>query len=185
MKPKKKNNVLTFFCSFVPGAAEMYMGFMKMGFSMIILFMVSVMFMDMLGSRFTFGILAAFWFYCFFHALNFISLTPEEFDVMEDRFIWEDVLGSNPVKISNKSIQRWMGVMLIVVGLGTLWNTFERVIYNYIPDYLWDTYYSVVVRIPSILLAVIFIIIGFRLIFAKRKELEVAEKEIEADKSGM
>ena len=77
-----------------------------------------------------------------------------------------------------------MGVVLIVVGLGTLWNTFERVIYNYIPDYLWDTYYSVVVRIPSILLAVIFIIIGFRLIFAKRKELEVAEKEIEDKKIG-
>ena len=38
MKPKKKNKFFTFLCSFLPGAAEMYMGFMKMGISLLVVF---------------------------------------------------------------------------------------------------------------------------------------------------
>ena len=38
MKTKKKNRFLTFCFSCLPGAAEMYMGFMKMGLSLMLVF---------------------------------------------------------------------------------------------------------------------------------------------------
>ena len=40
MKTKKKNRFLTFCFSMLPGAAEMYMGFMKTGVSLMSLFML-------------------------------------------------------------------------------------------------------------------------------------------------
>ena len=40
MKQQKKNKFFTFMFSFIPGAAEMYMGFMKQGISLMTLFMV-------------------------------------------------------------------------------------------------------------------------------------------------
>ena len=41
MKQKKKSRFLTFIFSFLPGAAEMYMGFMKNGFSLMMIFFLS------------------------------------------------------------------------------------------------------------------------------------------------
>ena len=43
MKTKKKNRFLTFCFSMLPGAAEMYMGFMKTGVSLMSLFMLVIM----------------------------------------------------------------------------------------------------------------------------------------------
>ena len=42
MKQRKKNKLLTLFFSFIPGAAEMYMGFMKQGLSLMALMAVSI-----------------------------------------------------------------------------------------------------------------------------------------------
>ena len=42
MKPTKKNNFFTFIFSFLPGAAEMYMGFMKNGFSILAIFFIAL-----------------------------------------------------------------------------------------------------------------------------------------------
>ena len=42
MKQQKKGKFLTFMFSFIPGAAEMYMGFMKMGVSLMALFFLCV-----------------------------------------------------------------------------------------------------------------------------------------------
>ena len=43
MKAKKKSKFLTFCFSLLPGAAEMYMGFMKMGVSLMSLFFLIIM----------------------------------------------------------------------------------------------------------------------------------------------
>ena len=43
MKTKKKSRFLTFCFSLLPGAGEMYMGFMRMGLSLMLLFILSFM----------------------------------------------------------------------------------------------------------------------------------------------
>ena len=44
MKTKKKSNFLTFCFSMMPGAAQMYMGFMKMGTSlMFLIFLIIIL----------------------------------------------------------------------------------------------------------------------------------------------
>ena len=89
MKQQKKNKFFNFMCSFVPGAAEMYMGFMKQGVSLMALFAVCIV-----GAAY--GLQALFvpaivlvWFYGFFHARNIVALPEEEFQNLSDGFLWE------------------------------------------------------------------------------------------------
>ncbi|MCI8355555.1 MAG: hypothetical protein HFI47_10905, partial [Lachnospiraceae bacterium] len=42
MKTKKKSRFLTFCFSMLPGAGEMYMGFMRTGVSLMLLFFLSI-----------------------------------------------------------------------------------------------------------------------------------------------
>ena len=44
MKKTKRNKFLTFLFSLIPGGAEMYMGFMKMGASLLSIFLLGFLF---------------------------------------------------------------------------------------------------------------------------------------------
>lgn len=178
MKPKKKSNVFTFFCSFLPGAAEMYMGFMKMGISLMALFFVSFMIPAMFNASDAFICLAfAIWFYGFFHARNLSACDDEDFVLLEDQFIWEEFTDGKPVKISEKSGRKWIAGILILLGVGILWSNFRSIIYSLIPDEMWEAIYPVVANIPGTIIAVVIIIIGVRMILGKKEELIGAEEK--------
>ena len=49
MKTKKKNRFLTFCFSLMPGAAEMYMGFMRTGTELMLFFLGMIMIPSFLG----------------------------------------------------------------------------------------------------------------------------------------
>ena len=87
MKTKKKNRFFTFCMSCIPGAGEMYMGFMKTGVSLMILFALTIIFAVSLHQ----GTIAVFcvveWFYSFFHANHLASLDDEEFAQVEDKYL--------------------------------------------------------------------------------------------------
>ena len=75
MKQKKKNKFFTFIFSLLPGAAEMYMGFMKNGLSMMIIFFITFLPMAAFNSmEFMMLLSAVVWFYGFFHARNSAAL---------------------------------------------------------------------------------------------------------------
>ena len=178
MKPKKKSNVFTFFCSFLPGAAEMYMGFMKMGISLMALFFVSFMIPAMFNASDAFICLAfAIWFYGFFHARNLSACDDEDFVLLEDQFIWEEFTDGKPVKVSEKSGRKWIAGILILLGVGILWSNFRSIIYSLIPDEMWEAIYPVVANIPGTIIAVVIIIIGVRMILGKKEELIGAEEK--------
>ena len=85
MKQKKKSRFFTFIFSMLPGAAEMYMGFMKNGLSLMIIFFISFVPMILFNSlEFMLLLSAVLWFYGFFHARNIASLDDTYFDQLED-----------------------------------------------------------------------------------------------------
>ena len=88
MTRKKKSGFLTFCFSFLPGAGEMYLGFMKMGASLMGMFfaLIGVAYALNLPVLF-FGIIVE-WFYSFFHVHNLAGLTDEEFLSIEDGSAW-------------------------------------------------------------------------------------------------
>ena len=67
---KKKNGFWTFWFSFIPGAGEMYMGFMKMGISLMGLFCLVVFLAYTLDMPAILFVGVIIWFYGFFHVHN-------------------------------------------------------------------------------------------------------------------
>ena len=77
---QKKGKVTTFLYSLIPGAAEMYMGFMKTGISMMAIFILCFVIPSVLRLNDVFILFAVLvWFYSFFHARNLASCDEEIF----------------------------------------------------------------------------------------------------------
>ena len=178
MKQQKKSKFFTFMFSFIPGAAEMYMGFMKQGVSLMAIFVVSVGGMGCVNGLEYFFIPAAIliWFYGFFHARNLAALPQENFDALEDCCIWEGLVEDKSFKLSSPTLRKWAAGILMVIGAVMLWDNFSSIIYNLIPNRYWDELYPVIDSIPQVIIAVLIITIGFKLMAGKKEELNGNER---------
>ena len=81
---RKKNGFWRFIFSLLPGAGEMYLGFMKMGVSLMSLFFVIIAvasYMD-IGPMVFIALIA--WFYSFFHVNNLAAQPDEQFYALDD-----------------------------------------------------------------------------------------------------
>ena len=175
MKQKRKNRFFTFIFSLLPGAAEMYMGFMKNGLTLMVLFFLSFIPMVFFSSlEFLMALGVVIWFFGFFHARNYASMTDDEFDVMEDKYIWEEFDELKTFRIENRTVKKIIAAVLILIGVGQLWNYFSSILFNLIPDALWETVYPIVREIPQFVLAIVFIVIGVFMIKGKKRELDIA-----------
>ena len=102
---RKKRGFWTFCFSLIPGAGEMYLGFMKRGVSMMCLFLGWFAFCGFTGFNIGMCLLPVMWFYSFFQVHNLVSLPDEEFYQQEDDYLflhmdkivgvdkWEDLPG--------------------------------------------------------------------------------------------
>ena len=170
MKTKKKSRFLTFCFSFLPGAGEMYMGFMKMGLSLMGIFFLAVI----IPSCLRLGIFGALsfvvWAYGFFHANHLASLGDEEFNAVEDDYLFGiDTLTGG--KDFLKKYDKWVAAGLIVAGVFLLWNTFTDIAYRYLPRFLWEMMRTVGDYTPRIFVAVIIILIGIKMISGRKVQL--------------
>ena len=82
---KKKNRLFTFFCSLLPGAGEMYLGFFKHGLSVMTIFFLLMFFSSVLFPPLMF-LAPVLWFYSFFHVNHLITLPDDEFYMIEDDY---------------------------------------------------------------------------------------------------
>ena len=67
---KKKSGFWTFLFSWIPGAGEMYMGFMRMGVSLMGLFWGIIALSIFTNTGFLMLVDVIVWFYSFFHVHN-------------------------------------------------------------------------------------------------------------------
>lgn len=180
---KKKSKFWTFCFSLLPGAAEMYMGFMKMGVSLMCLFF-GIFF---LASFFAQGILVLadviVWFYGFFHAHNLSSMDDEDFYALEDDYLFHlDGSGKefwNQMVISRH--RKIVAVVLILVGVSILWNNLLDLLDWLLPPIAREILYNLGYRVPQLVLAVGVIAVGIWLIRGKKQEL-LEEEETQEQK---
>jgi len=166
---RRKNKAFTFICSFLPGAAEMYMGLMKTGVSLMAVFFLSFLLpaAQILEGIFVF-VAALVWFYGFFHARNIATCDEETFQNLEDQYIWEEFMGGGKIHIPDRTMRKWCAGILIVFGIMMLWQNLRSVIYNLIPDSIWDEVYPLVAKVPQTVIAILLILVGIRLIRGKK-----------------
>lgn len=169
---QKKNSFFRFIFSFMPGAAEMYMGFMKNGVSLMALFLASILIPSVLrlSDVFSFvGILI--WFYSFFHARSLSTCPIEQFQMLPDEYVWTAFLEGKQISISNPTIKKWGAYILIILGVVMLWQNLSSVLYWMIPEHLWNQLAPIVDTIPQLVIAVVIIFLGIKLIQGKKEEL--------------
>ena len=173
MKQKKKNRFFTFIFSFLPGAAEMYMGFMKNGFSLMLCFLLPFALVVIYGGLdFLMPICAVMWFYGFFHARNYAGMDDMTFDAMTDKYIWEEFSDLNFNKVSGKTAKKWIAAALIVIGAALIWDYFSGILYRLIPEGYWDDIYPALSNIPQVVISILMVIVGIRMVVGKKKELD-------------
>ena len=183
---KKKNRFLLFCLSFLPGAGEMYLGFMKMGLSLLSLFalMVIITVYSNIGVMgFAVFVICV---YGFFHANNLGGLSDEEFFQIEDEYLFG--LGE---KDMNSFKDFFMGkyrkvfaVILILFGVSMLWQTFCRFLRHMVGSDYYNKYISgfmstISTDVPRMIIAFLIIWFGFNLIRGKKEELDRLEKNEE------
>ena len=185
MVQKKKNKTLTFIFSLLPGAAEMYMGLMKNGLSLMLIFFASFMLPTMLRAGDIFiALVFVVWFFGFFHARNVANSNDEEFAAIKDMYIWEEFDGNLGIKLDSKKANRILAAILIIIGVSALWNNVFDIVCRYIPENIWDEMYPVISAIPGVVVAIIIIAAGIILIKGKKESISDPDMPIGIEDKG-
>ena len=169
MKQHKRNRFFTFIFSLIPGAAEMYMGFMKSGLSIMALFTLVAVIAG--NSRLLFPLGAVdvlIWFYAFFHARNLYYADDETFMEIRDDYVWNEILGEGVIDISGGKLRRYSAVALIVTGCFMIFRFAYDALIFMIPDEMWEQVSYIVRDVPEAILAVLFVIGGAKLIKGRK-----------------
>lgn len=183
---KKKNRFLLFWFSLLPGAGELYLGFMKTGLSLISVFGLSVMLTSFVGWGVLSVISFVIWLYGFFHANNLGALSDEEFYRVEDEYFFG--LGDTEVESVKKTFtgkyRKGFAVLLILMGISMLWETVCRGVRLFAGNEFYNMYFLKITNVinnemPRTLIAVVVILFGIKLIQGKRAELEDMERKNE------
>lgn len=173
---RKKNKLLTFLWSLIPGAGEMYLGFFKMGTSLMALFLLLLSSSGFLNFYVLSLLSPVVWFYSFFHTNNLNSLPDEEFYALEDSYL----LHVSSIRAGTsffRSHRRFTAGCLILFGAAVLWNNlYPLICHNLLPFLLLppsviDFIYALARIIPQTVVAAALIAAGVLLIRGKSKEL--------------
>lgn len=163
---RKKSKFLTFIFSLLPGAGEMYMGFMKMGVSLMAEFFGIIFLATVTEVSQLLLIDIILWFYAFFHVHSIAGASDEEFSRLEDKYLIP-FYESNPGRQS-KMMRRFCSIVLIVLGAFMLWNMGIKMLGSilYLPG---------VEYVPKVLVAVGLILLGIVMIQGKKEALDQEE----------
>lgn len=177
----KKNGILTFLFAFVPGAGQMYQGYMKRGLSLITLFFLCIMAGMLLLEPLALTALIV-WMYSFFDTFNlraqFIAGTAPADDYLV-HFNTKDARLTLFFRDSHKLV----GWALIAFGALI---AYENIIMNLLNDVLWRwgrdsvvfrAFYLVMDQLPDVMLCVALILCGAWLVRGPQK---AGKKQAEA-----
>lgn len=175
---RKKSRFLVFLLSFIPGAGEMYMGFMRMGLSLMLGFLIlaAIVGITNLGALAVFPV--AMYAYSFFHANNLATMDDRAFHSIPDEYLFGfGGLDHMQLRLEGRN-RKIAAVILIVLGVMMLW----QVVFNLLCDIFgWDNwflssvYYFVRDELPRGVVGIGVIWAGLALI--RGKKVSIGEEE--------
>lgn len=172
---KKKNRFWTFCFSFIPGAGEMYMGFMKMGISLMSLFVLVFFLAISLNMGALLCIDVVVWFYGFFHVHSLKAMDDEDFYALEDQYLFQNANLDLDFNLFSKGMvkkyQKIIGAGLVIWGISILWKNLWSQIAFLFPQVLQDIIQGYTYRLPQMVIAVVIIWAGVTMVRGKKQEL--------------
>ncbi len=174
---KKKNRFWTFCFSFIPGAGEMYMGFMKMGVSLMALTAGVFLLTYFLDMPVLLTLDAIVWFYGFFHVHNLRAMDDDVFYALEDRYLFHVPKLNGISDDWSPKYRKVIGAGLVLWGaailLRNIWYMFEE----WMPALIRSIFSTLTYRLPQLALAVVVIWIGILMIKGKKQDLYGEDQE--------
>ena len=168
----RKSRILTFLFALWPGAGQMYLGYMKRGVSLMLLFCLIFAIMGFLGLSFLAFLLPIIWFYAFFDTMNLRSMSYEFLPQDDFLFHLDSINAPELVKFFQRR-HLLAGVLLIILGVYILLHNFVLPIFYF--TFQIDLY-PLFESLPTLVVAAAIILLGVHLIRST-----VSHKAIEDD----
>ena len=171
----KKNGFLTFCFAFIPGAGQMYQGYMKRGLSLVGICCLAIAVASLLSplQNAALAVCCVVWMYSFFDTFNLRAqlsegTAPEDdylihlgHDVSLDRFL--------------ERRHKLFGWVLVAVGLYTL---YDELVMDFLRDLYWNTdsswiirvIYNIMNEVPSVVICLAVIALGVWLVRGPREK---------------
>lgn len=175
-----KNGFLTFCCAFVPGAGQMYQGYMKRGLSLILTACCIGTVSSLLNPVLL--LLVVVWMYSFFDTFNLRAQILADTAPEDDYLIHFD---PRDRRLARALLDSHKLVGWALIAFGAL-IAYENIIMNLLNDVLWRwgrdsvvfrAFYLVMDRLPDVVLCVALILCGAWLVRGPQK---AGKKQAEA-----
>lgn len=181
----KKNKILFFLFSLIPGAAHMYIGLVKRGLVIMLALVAGAGLAMMADTPAFLLVLPVLWFYSFFDAWNKYHLPEEKLTKVQDDFLFflnamPENVRSDPrfKKVASANVLKVGGIVAIIAGAYLIW---DQIIVRVLIRLLSDTGAEILsqnsYKLPQVAVAVILIVVGIKLISHKKRELERKNNE--------
>ena len=168
----RKSRILTFLFALWPGAGQMYLGYMKRGVSLMLLFCLLMALSSFTGFGVFIFQLPIVWFYGFFDTINLRSMSYEFLPQDDFLFHLDSINAPELVKFFQRR-HLLAGVLLIILGVYILLHNFVLPIFYF--TFQIDLY-PLFESLPTLVVAAAIILLGVHLIRST-----VSHKAIEDD----
>ena len=176
----RKNGFWTFCFAFIPGAGQMYQGYMKRGLSLVsvcaAVIGVASLFYPLVG--FAFGVGCIVWMYSFFDTFNLRSqlLTG---DAPADDYLFHLGQDASFTRFF-KARHKLFGWALVAVGLYTLYDQLvmdllARLYWRLENQWVVQVLYNILDKVPTVLICLALIALGVWLVRGPQKKQPFAE----------
>ncbi len=163
----QKNGILTFLFAFIPGAGQMYQGYMKRGLSLILICCAICMVAALISPAAFFLIVV--WMYSFFDTFNLRAQIATGTAPTDDYLVHFDPKDKRLVQMMLDS-HKLVGWMLIAFGVLV---AYENILMNALNDLMWRwgqnnpffrAFYLVMDQLPQVVVCVALIVCGIWLV---------------------
>lgn len=181
----KKNKILFFLFSLIPGAAHMYIGLVKRGLVIMLALVAGAGLAMMADTPAFLLVLPVLWFYSFFDAWNKYHLPEEKLTKVQDDFLFflnamPENVRSDPrfKKVASANVLKVGGIVAIIAGAYLIWDQIiVRVLIRLLSDTGAEILSQISYKLPQVAVAVILIVVGIKLFSHKKRELERKNNE--------
>lgn len=174
----KKSSFLTFCFAFMPGAGQMYLGYLKRGASFMAVFFAVCALAAFLGLQPLLFLLPIIWFYAFFDTFNIKHMTDEQRLQTKDDYFFD--IDKSLLKSFIEKNNLIVGGVFIFLGIYMLYSNLLLPVLGRILDSIsYDMWWiwNILNSVPTLFIAVVIIYIGLRLVRGPRQTMAAIEQD--------
>jgi len=159
----RRSKMLAMVLSLLPGAGHMYLGLQRRGLQLMVGFLGSIYILDFMRLSLFFFFIPLIWCFGFFDTLQQLS-----------RYSRGDLLSDTPVVRWLPSHNRWLGLVLIVIGAYYMFDQIALpMLERYFPRGIMR--YQVQQYFQTLVIALLFIGGGVKLLFGSRRQRNIED----------